>query len=247
MKPTLSLNDGVLHVAPFISNRIVKLCMAIAVFLFSAPAFAQLVGDETVKANFGVDGDIYSNQLQFGSFPVPASGTDDWFYKGLGSGLGVIDTTGAAALNTLFSTANLAGRNIEVERRMSRPINSINNGKRWLDAVYGRDNNSTGSNSDLSVFTGGSDKNFFNPKKWTIGSGGSPQKNDLIEVFAHLRRDGEGLFDTLWGYGGASVIVENGNSHVDFEYFRETFEFIDGAGVFTTLGLDSGHTAWRFD
>ena len=57
----------------------------------------------------------------------------------------------------------------------------------YLDAVGARDNFATGNSLDSSVFTGQSNKNGDNPHTWTIGVGGTPAKNDLIDVGGHIR------------------------------------------------------------
>src|SRR5688572_18039720 len=51
-----------------------------------------------VSGNFGIDADVNANRLQF--ITGTPGGTDDWFKVAAfpGAGIGVIDTTGAAAL-----------------------------------------------------------------------------------------------------------------------------------------------------
>ncbi len=74
----------------------------VLLLLMFSPTFAysQLVGSSAVKGNFGIEGDVYANWLQFPNIAVPpvdittpAAGTDDWFVDALytGSGRGVID------------------------------------------------------------------------------------------------------------------------------------------------------------
>ncbi len=219
--------------------------LTFCVFVSQAPA--QLVGNENVKANFGIDADVYADTLTFGTFSVAEEGTDDWFDSDLrNTGEGVIDTNGAAALKTLLQTATQAQRNRRFEKRMSYPINSVVNGTRWLDAVYGRDNFSAASENDSSVFVGTSDKNFHNPKSWSFGIGGTPQKNDIIDIYAHIRRNGTSLTDSLWGFGGASTVSQGGSNHIDFEFFR-AFIQLGANSQLIGLDVDSGHTAWKFN
>ena len=117
----------------------------------------------------------------------------------------------------------------------------------WIDAVYGRDGNGTQSNNDSNIFSGNSNKNGDNPTTWSLGSGSIPQKDDIVDVFGYLRRDlspaavainPNGI---LWGFGGASKISSDGNSHFDFEFFRTEVTFNGSALVGT--GGQSGHTA----
>jgi hypothetical protein len=233
----------------FYGKAVGNICVALVsmFLLFSTKqANAQLIGTEDVNANFGIDADFYSNLLQNGTFSVPASGTDDWFQQLPGTGTGVIDTAGAATMRAYFAGASQAARNITFTRSMSAPFNSFVNGRRWIDAVYGRDNNSAGGNADSSVFGASSQKNFFNPKKWTFGIGGIPAKNDIIDALAHLRREG-GSGTPLWGYGAATIVSPNGDSHVDFEFFRQNITYTPGNNNFNgNSGVDSGHTAWKF-
>src|SRR5437899_2837853 len=65
--------------------------------------YAQIQSNGLV-GNFGIDGDLYSDYHQNGSWS--AIGSNDWFKTSGGSGLGIIDTTGAASIRTLLSTGN---------------------------------------------------------------------------------------------------------------------------------------------
>src|SRR5690606_41661902 len=111
----------------------------------------------------------------------------DWVPRSDVTGHGVIDTTGAAAHIAALSGNN----NHSFIQNMSQSALYIdpNSGKQWIDAKFIRDRNSAGNNLDNSVFGGGSDKNADNPKHWTAKIGSIPQKNDLIDVMAHVRRD----------------------------------------------------------
>ncbi|MEN9910165.1 MAG: hypothetical protein RLZZ540_3324 [Bacteroidota bacterium] len=137
----------------------------------------------------------------------------------------------------------------------------------WLDAVYGRDTYVQGGNAETSYFAGSGDKNSDNPTTWQIGTSGSvPQKDDIIDVYAHIR--GEQIqippnqlppgtpgydatddrpFKQLWAYAGASLVVTNGNKHLDFEFFRTALETVADLSDPTKLGPNGGRTAWTFD
>jgi len=219
--------------------------------------YGQLVGSSAVKGNFGIDGDIYANLLQFSNIAVPpvpigtpAAGTDDWFVNS-GGGLGVIDESMPYPIinNTAFS------RRQSVTTPTSPYPYPVVNGYLWVDAVYGRDTYVKGGGAETSYFAGSGDKNSDNPSTWSIGLSGSvPQKDDIIDVFAHLR--GEGLKDpsssdprvytTLWAYAAASIAVTNGNKHVDFEFFRTevTLANLNTPG---STGPNGGRTAFTFN
>ncbi|SEA03705.1 Por secretion system C-terminal sorting domain-containing protein [Flavobacterium gillisiae] len=131
----------------------------------------------------------------------------------------------------------------------------------WLDAVYGRDTYVKGGSAETSYFAGGADKNSDNPNSWTIGTAGSvPQKTDIIDVYAHLRGQDIRIpfsdvpdhkdprpFGTLWAYAGASLVVTNGNKHVDFEFFRTALSKPADLSVPGATGPDGGRTAFTFD
>ncbi|NND26865.1 MAG: hypothetical protein HKO00_12655, partial [Flavobacteriaceae bacterium] len=207
--------------------------------------FAQKVTLETsVQANFGVDADAYSGILSFSLLPPGTElGTDDWL---LGpSGEGVIANPGAGdpVYDALFN-----GDNIGAEFRMSQLINyqPIPGGVKWLDAAFLRDTNTAGNNMDLTVFGSTSDKNFDNPTSWVIKEGDVPQKNDIIDAYAHIRRDGLPSLD-LWAFGAASTRSPNGNNYIDFEFFRAEVTYDAGAEQLVTAGPDCGHTSYVFD
>ena len=190
-------------------------------------------------------------------------GTDDWFKKTSswpGSGIGIIDTIGSAAFKAaIVAAGNATARNRSFLRKMAYPSFTVAHGPNpnvalpypivtpadalppqlLLDAVAFRDNNALQGTSDSSVFTSTADKNGDNPKTWNIGIGGTPQKNDLIDVAAHLRLN---LIDqNLWGFAYSSTVSADGNSHTDFEIYRSNITF--SGTSFTNLGPDSGHTA----
>ncbi|MFC4818566.1 hypothetical protein, partial [Flavobacterium sp. GCM10023249] len=250
------------------SMRIDKLLIIVFFSLFSINVSAQLVGDATVKANFGVEADVYANRLQFPNADVPvvplpnAAGTDDWFVNQTlypGSGKGVIDQTNAAAITALIQ--GTSKNNYAFERRQSITTPTfpfpypIVDGYLWLDSVYGRDNNSAQGESDLSIFGGTGDKNSDNPNTWALSTGSIPQKDDIIDVYAHLRGIGPKApsdidprpFTELWAFAGGSLRETNGSKHIDFEFFRTLIDYVPGDIVFGNTGNDGGRTAWDFD
>ncbi|HEY6142529.1 MAG TPA: hypothetical protein VIV55_03750, partial [Flavobacterium sp.] len=247
---------------------------------FTPNSYAQTVGEGGIKANFGVEADAYANFIGFSIVapsysppPPPNSGpganflnTDDWFEKTegepvfwTGSGRGVINP-GNNILQTRDSIK--ANNNYSFTRRQSEPPRTkvTTNGVEylWVDSVYGRDYNVvgiSGDNKDKTFFTSGADKNADNPAGWTLGiQSGGPQKDDIIDVMAHLR--GEGLkdptdadpraFTTLWLFGAATLRSTSGDKHIDFEFFRTMATIEGGKLVNTGSDAEGGRTAFTF-
>ena len=77
-------------------------------------------------------------------------GNDDWFPGTNGSGMYMIDTTGAAAIMQQYFADSYARKNC-FSRPMNYPVYSIVNGKFLYDALYVRDHH----NSDSTAFTSG--------------------------------------------------------------------------------------------
>jgi hypothetical protein len=275
----------------FISNSFKDACkilISVSILLFTvSTSFAQQpVGSATVKANFGVDADVYANRLQFSplaGFPpyaVPATGTDDFFQNlstDPGTGRGVVGISAATVdpghwnkisaaqyKSTYCQSNNIAMRNKTYVQRMSEPFGYLDlvKGVVWLDAIGARDNFSSGNQNDSSVFAGTSNKNGDNPMTWNVGIGGTPQKNDLIDIAAHIRYDittasPQNPNGDLWGFAYATTLSADGNSHTDFEIYRAPVEYSPLTG-FTNLqvvipqgmnnyldsmGFEGGHTA----
>lgn len=91
-----------------------------------------------VNANFGVDADLHANQFQFGGFLNP-SGKDDWFKSSLysGSGLGVLDTTGAYSLYSFYASGGSLNK-IFLRRANTTFFQTANNTIQ-VDALMARD------------------------------------------------------------------------------------------------------------
>src|SRR5215218_1273240 len=168
-----------------------------------------------IKAGFGVDADLKGNY--FNGFSQ--SGNDDWYLNGNpGTGQYVIDTTGAAAIKAgyLVDPSPYLLRMSSFYRTMSRPSFSIVNNRLWLDALFVRDYHGT----DTTVFTAGSDKNGMSPASWSGGIQGVPDKNDILDMFMHVRRAGPTATDSLWFFGGLSIDNITGNRYFDFEMYQ---------------------------
>ncbi len=200
---------------------------------------AQLTNGGT-NAYFGIDGDTRNNYVKYGT----ASGniaSDDWFSS---SSLvySVIDTSNAATYLSLLQ----AGANLGFNKRMSVPLFSKINGRLWLDAVYGRDYVATSPLFDSTIFTIAA-KNGDNPVNWFGGSGNIPDKTDLLDVYAHVRREGLNIHDSLWLLTGVSTVGTSGSRYFDIELYKKDFSYNKPGGTFSTAGTEAGHTAWLFD
>ena len=196
-----------------------------------------------VKANFGVDGDLRANYLQGTGVTGSA---DDWFNNGtLGTGRNVIDSTGAAAI--------VAGYNSDVSpwprrmatffRGMSLPTFTVFNNRLWLDALYVRDYHG----NDTTVYTSGSDKNGMSPALWSGGIQGIPDKNDILDIAMHVRRAGPNTTDSLWMFGGISIVNTTGNRYFDFEMYQTDISYDRASAHWYGYGPDAGHTSWKFN
>ena len=208
--------------------------------------FAQITTPIT-KARFGVDGELRAN---YTSGAVQAS-NDDWFNLATGvlatdtTGKAVIDTTGAAAIITGYLTDVYPWprRRASFYRTMSRPTFSVINNRLWLDAIFVRDYHG----NDTTVFTSGSDKNGMSPGLWTGGVQGIPDKNDILDMFVHVRRAGPNTTDSLWMFGGISLDNTTGNRYFDFELYQTDIYYDRVSTKFYGYGPDAGHTSWKFN
>lgn len=194
-----------------------------------------------VRANFGVDGDLRSNFIN----NAAQAGQDDWFVypSTTGAGQFVIDTTGAAAIVSGYST-NTASRKLSFMKSMSVPVFSVINNQLLMDAAYVRDYHG----DDSTVFASGSNKNGDSPGLWTCPvSQGIPDKNDILDMMVHVRRAGPNSTDSLWMFGAVSLDNITGNRYFDFEMYQTNLTWTKATGKFSGYGPDAGHTSWEFD
>ncbi len=208
-------------------------------FLTVVIAEAQITTPVT-KANFGVDADLRSNYINGGQLP----GNDDWFWLpgSNGNGQFVIDTSGAAALLAGYA-ANPELRKLPFYSQMRFAPYSVVNNKVLMDANFVRDYHG----SDSTVFTVGA-KNGTNPRDWSCAVAQSiPDKNDLLDMMMHVRRDGTLSSDSLWLFGGLSIENTVGNRYFDFEVYQTDIYYDRTIRKFINYGPDSGHTRWQFD
>jgi len=189
---------------------------------------------------FGVDADSRSNYMKYG-LVTGAVTSDDWFAPS-GYGNNVIDTANAST----YLSQLQSGTNTSFSKRMSQLLYAKISGKLWLDAAYGRDFVAAASLKDSTVFMSAA-KNGDNPTSWNGGVASTPAKNDLVDVYAHMRRDGVSVYDSLWFFTGASTYSTNGNSYYDAELYKNSFLYNSSTGVFSSGGTSNGHTEWLFD
>ncbi|HZF65418.1 MAG TPA: T9SS type A sorting domain-containing protein [Chitinophagaceae bacterium] len=222
-----------------------KIPLLFTCFLYlSIPASSQIT-TAVLKAYFGVDADLKARSLN-GS----TSSGDDWFLHPTATGTTsngtfVIDTTGAASIIAGYNTdvSPYPRRMASFYRTMSKPAFTVVNNRLWLDALFVRDYHGT----DSTVFTAGSDKNGMSPANWTGGIQGIPDKNDILDIFMHIRRAGPTTSDSLWMFGGLSLDNVTGNRYFDFEMYQTDIYYDRVSKKWYGYGPDEGHTSWEFD
>jgi hypothetical protein len=233
-----------------------NLLSLITLLLFALHGFAQ---NPALVARFGVDGELSNDTLRIGS--GTPSGSHDWFKQKAGTGVGMVDTTGAA----LYQPMIAAGNNVSFTRGQSVSRYAIVNDMYMLDTRYGRDGFGLSTQSgekDSTVFLNGnqgggvfySNKNGDNPNNWHHVVGGSvvQNKNDIIDIYAHMRRNGTVINATnpspLYLYAGASTLGVEGERNIDFELFKSRISFNPATG-FSNAGPNEtgGHSVWTFN
>jgi hypothetical protein len=220
-------------------TRVARIRMILLAGLFPLACVGQL-NNGGLYSGFGVDADTRATYMKYG-LVTGAVISDDWFAPS-GSGYNVIDTSNAAAyLGQLQS-----GGNFVFSKRMSQLLYAKVGGRLWLDAVYGRDFSSAANFKDTTVFTTAT-KNGDDPNIWTGGISSVPNKNDLVDFFAHMRRDGITAYDSLWFFTGIAAFGNAANSYYNVELYKNNFGYNSGSGTFLSAGTSGGHTEWLFD
>jgi hypothetical protein len=203
----------------------------------SAVLSAQITNPVKI-ANFGVDADLRANFFN----GAIETGNDDWFRNNGTVGEFIIDTTGAAYLLNRYAS-DPTSRRLPFFRNMRFPQFSVINSRLLIDAIFIRDYHG----DDSTVFSGGN-KNGMNPDDWSCPvSQGIPDKNDILDMFMHVRRDGADGSDSLWLFGAFSLDNTTGNRYIDFEMYQTDIYYDRTARQFFGYGTDAGHTAWQFD
>jgi hypothetical protein len=194
-----------------------------------------------IRGKFGVDADVES--LWFMEAPS-SSGGDDWYHRDgySGSSVFVIDTTGAGVKMDQYSYG--IGLTTPFYRKMRYPAYTSIGTRTLIDAIFVRDYHG----SDTTVFALGSNKNGQSPADWACPDAGSvPNKNDILDSYVHVRREGPSGSDTLWMFGGLALEATNGNRYFDFELYQTDIFYTRSTHQFTGYGPDAGHTSWKFD
>jgi hypothetical protein len=225
------------------SNAMKTLLLSFSFFILVS-ASAQIT-TPVVKAFFGVDADLKSRSVN-----GAIQSSDDWFlFPGTSgtttNGTFVIDTTGAAALVAAYAAdvSPYPKRMSTFFKTMSQPSFSVINNRLWLDAIFVRDYHG----NDTTVFTAGSDKNGMSPEFWSGGVQGIPDKNDILDMYVHVRRAGPTSTDSLWMFGGLSLDNVTGNRYFDFEMYQTDINYDRKSARWYGYGADAGHTSWQFD
>lgn len=222
-----------------------KLLLILAICIIGPAKTKAQVTTATLKANFGVDGELRAPFLG-GAVALPASMSHDWFSNYTGTQRFMIDTTGANYYVNRCST-DVAFRRLPFFRTMRYPAMSILDGRRLIDAVYIRDYHG----ADSTVYAS-SNKNGGSPANWTGAiEGNIPQKNDILDIMVHVRRAGSSSFhtvaDSLFFIGGIAIDATSGSRYFDFELYQTDIFYNRATQKFTGYGLDAGHTSWQFD
>jgi hypothetical protein len=218
-----------------------KQILRLIVLLLSFESVKAQITTPVVRAGFGVDADLRARFFN----GIIQSGNDDWYLMPGTPGIGdfVIDTTGAAGIVSRYAT-DLAFRRLPFFRTMRVPPYSLMNNRRVIDAVFIRDYHG----DDSTIFASGSNKNGMSPADWQCPVAQSvPDKNEILDMFCHVRRNGPNPTDALWMFGGVSIENTTGDRYFDFEMYQTDIYYDRPSRRFYGYGPDAGHTAWRFD
>jgi hypothetical protein len=217
-----------------------KRILHVLIFIASAHFTQAQITSPVIVANFGVDADLRTNY--FDGFL--SAGNDDWFGNGdPGPGAFIIDTTGAAYIRQRYITTP-SSRLVPFFRGMRYPQFSVVNNMMLIDGIFIRDHHG----DDSTVFASGSNKNGMSPQNWSCPvSQGIPDKNDILDMFMHVRRAGPNGTDPLWMVAGLSLDNTTGNRYFDFEMYQTDIVYNRPTLSFVGYGPDFGHTTWEFD
>jgi hypothetical protein len=108
-----------------------------------------------------------------------------------------------------------------------------------------------GGDGEKSYFAGGSDKKCSKSIYMGHWNRGSVLQKMILDVYAHLRGEGpkastfskiQDLLLRYTHYAAASLVVTNGNKHLDFEFFPYCFRNSADFSVPGKTGPDGGRT-----
>jgi len=221
-----------------------KTVLFLITFICTCVAHTQIISP-IIQGKWGIDADAQAD-----IFVVPTSpcaDCDDLFFAQVSNGnngLFVIDTTGAAAIVAAYAS-NPASVNTPFYRKMRYPAFYQTAERTLIDAVFVRDYHG----SDQTTFSTASNKNGDSPVDWTGGTTNVLTKNDILDTYLHLRRQGPNYNqnDPLWLFGAVAIEGTNGDRYFDFELYQTDIFYTRSTGKFTGYGPDAGHTSWKFD
>ncbi|MDQ6755869.1 MAG: hypothetical protein M3004_02950 [Bacteroidota bacterium] len=210
----------------------------------SLSSISQTIISGGAPAKFGIDADVKANVHLFGTSMPAGAGSHDWFTSPGGSGIGVIDTTGASVIKTRLQ----AGQNFLFDMPMAFNRFQVQDGIMMLDARFAHDN------VGIDSTTFGSAKNADDPTTWATNPNGSSilDKCDIVDTYIHLRRNGSVITgpnpSPLILIMGGSVYSSNGTHYMDFELFKQKMSYNRSTGKFINSGPSwtGGHTRWEF-
>lgn len=222
-----------------------KFVLILLLALYAYGGSAQVV-IPVIEGKFGVDADAQSNI--FIDATSSCSDCDDWWYDQLlsgGNGLFVIDTAGAGAIVAGYLANPAATHNVPFYRKMRYQAFEQHDERTLIDAIFVRDYHG----SDQTAFVDGSNKNADHPTDWRGDTKSVLAKNDILDVYCHIRRVGTNYdtSDPLWLFGAVAVEGTNGDRYFDFEMYQTDIFYTRSTTRFTGYGPDAGHTAWKFD
>jgi hypothetical protein len=212
-------------------------------FLFLCTSLHAQYIYPVVNANFGADAELISNYCNNAQ-----AHSDDWFEDisntvAKGQGTFIIDTTGAAAIAARYAI-DPAYRKLPFYRPMRFPTYSLLSERLIIDGVFIRDYHG----DDSTTFAQGGNKNGMSPAEWSAPVAQSvPDKNDIEDMFVHVRRSGNSSSFDLWLFGGVTIIGTTGDRYFDFEMYQTDIFYDRLNRKFIGYGPDEGHTSWTFD
>ncbi|MCA0153252.1 Ig-like domain-containing protein, partial [Winogradskyella vincentii] len=221
-----------IKIRPFIAPQFIGFLL----ILFSTVFISNILNAQNPgqASNFSIKGDTYSGAFN--------SVSDDWFQGP--SGIGNIDES----QTPLFLSITNSQSNQAFTARSPYNQYELVNGYLLYDAIYGRDYTTINGGSDFTTFSG-SNKNGDNPQvTWQVGNSAPTGSVDLVDVYAHLRREGTTVNDKMWLIMAVSTMGNNGTHYVDFELYADPID-LNGSNGFQDSGENGkgGHTAWEFD
>jgi hypothetical protein len=230
-------------------KKYISIILYIFIFTWSGSKLhSQSVGNGSIIARFGVDGDLTADtSLNGGASSGTGKPADDWFKNlnrpGL-TGIGVIDTFGAYSYKYKMQLSKASRTSLVFSSGMSVPKLTRSGGYMLLDALYAKDF----ADFDNSIIdAAGGTKVLDDPNSWAFSTGSVNSKDDILEFYSHVRRKGLTVNDSLFFYFGVGIYGNSGAKNVTSELFVNDVKYDTVAKKLTNLGSQGGRVAWRFD